>query len=60
MEHVFKVKSPNPNESVYVVGPMYLEDGMTTAVVVTLPKNAGKINIVTFKEEERCTKKQCI
>lgn len=57
MERLYKMKSPNPGERVYVIGPMYLGDGMTTAVVVTMCNNAGKIDIVSFKGDKKCSEK---
>ena len=57
MERLYKMKNSNPDENVYIIGPMYLKNGLTTAVVVTLPKNTGKVNIVSFKEDEQCLRK---
>lgn len=54
MERIFKVKSPKPDESRYVIGPLNLADGTLTTVFITLPKNAGKVNIVSCNAEEKC------
>ena len=42
MERLYKMKNSNPDENVYIIGPMYLKNGLTTAVVVTLPKTQVK------------------
>lgn len=54
MERIFKVKSPKPDESRYIIGPLNLADGTLTTVFITLPKNAGKVNIVSCNAEEKC------
>lgn len=57
MERLHKSKSPNSAVNNYIVGPMHLEDGTITTVFVALPKDAGKVIIVSVKEDRGCVRK---